>query len=217
MIKEKMKNFVCAMMAACSVLGASAQDLKEIPLNAPSKQCGTDMMAAFANRQSCRSYAAKELSLQQLSDLLWAANGVNRPEKGMRTAPSAVNYQDIDIYVCTAKGAYLYDAKANRLVPVTAEDLRKDVAGGQDFAAAAPVSLVLVSDLSKMRGGDTPQNRMLGAMDAGIVSQNVSIACAGLGLATVPRASMDRVSLARKLKLKAAQEPFLNHPVGFAE
>lgn len=109
-----MKNFVFAMMAACSIFGASAQDLQGISLNAPSKQCGTDVMTALANRQSCRSYADKELSLQQLSDLLWAANGVNRPEKGMRTAPSALNYQDVDIYVCTAKGAYLYDAKANK-------------------------------------------------------------------------------------------------------
>lgn len=212
-----MKNFVFAMMAACSIFGASAQDLQGISLNAPSKQCGTDVMTALANRQSCRSYADKELSLQQLSDLLWAANGVNRPEKGMRTAPSALNYQDVDIYVCTAKGAYLYDAKANKLVPVTNEDLRKDVAKGQDFAAVAPVSLVLVSDLSKMRGGDTPQNRLTGAMDTGIVSQNISIACAGMGLATVPRGTMDKEVLAQKLKLKVTQVPFLNHPVGFAK
>ena len=163
-----MKNFVFAMMAACSIFGASAQDLQGISLNAPSKQCGTDVMTAFANRQSCRSYADKELSL-------------------------------------------------NQLVPVTSEDLRKDVAKGQDFAAVAPVSLVLVSDLSKMRGGDTPQNRLTGAMDAGIVSQNISIACAGMGLATVPRGTMDKEVLAQKLKLKATQVPFLNHPVGFAE
>ena len=127
------------------------------------------------------------------------------------------SYQDVDIYVCTAKGAYLYDAKANKLVPVTSEDLRKDVAKGQEFAAVAPVSLVLVSDLSKMRGGDTPQNRLTGAMDTGIVSQNISIACAGMGLATVPRGTMDKEVLSQKLKLKATQVPFLNHPVGFAE
>ena len=210
-----MKNFVFAMMAACSIFGASAQDLQGISLNAPSKQCGTDVMTAFANRQSCRSYADKELSLQQLSDLLWAANGVNRPEKGMRTAPSALNYQDVDIYVCTAKGAYLYDAKANQLVPVTGEDLREDVAKGQDFAAVAPVSLVLVSDLSKMRGGDTPQNRLTGAMDAGIVSQNISIFCSAARLATVPRASMDINQLKKVLKLKESQVPMMNHPIGY--
>ncbi|MDD7560277.1 MAG: nitroreductase family protein, partial [Parabacteroides sp.] len=73
------------------------------------------------------------------------------------------------------------------------------------------------SDLSKMRGGDTPQNRLTGAMDTGIVSQNISIACAGMGLATVPRGTMDKEVLAQKLKLKATQVPFLNHPVGFAE
>ncbi len=215
--KKTMKKFVFAMMVVCSVFGANAQDLQGISLNAPSKQCGTDVMTAFANRQSCRSYAGKELSLQQLSDLLWAANGVNRPEKGMRTAPSALNYQDVDIYVCTAKGAYLYDARAAALVPVTGEDLRNDVAKGQDFAAEAPVLLILVSDVAKMRGGDTPQNRLTGAIDAGIVSQNISIACAGMGLSTVPRMTMDKDSLARKLNLKATQVPFLNHPVGFAK
>lgn len=171
-------------------------------------------MEAFAQRQSIRTYSDKELSTQELSDLLWAANGINRPEKGMRTAPSALNYQDVDIYVCMASGAYLYDAKRQQLVPVVQEDLRGIVGGAQAFVKQAPVVLVLVSDLSKMRGGDTEANRLIGAMDAGIVSENISIACAGLGLATVPRASMDKEQLAQKLKLKSTQVLLLNHPVG---
>lgn len=171
-------------------------------------------MEAFAQRQSIRTYSDKELSTQELSDLLWAANGINRPEKGMRTAPSALNYQDVDIYVCMASGAYLYDAKGQQLVPVVQEDLRGIVGGAQAFVKQAPVVLVLVSDLSKMRGGDTEANRLIGAMDAGIVSENISIACAGLGLATVPRASMDKEQLAQKLELKSTQVLLLNHPVG---
>ena len=154
------------------------------------------------------------LTDQELSDLLWAANGINRPESKKRTAPSALNYQDVDVYVCLEKGAYWYDAKANKLEPIINEDLRKLVANGQDFAASAPVVLVLTSDLSKMKGGDTETNRLLGAMDAGIVSQNISLACAGLGLATVPRGTMDKASLAKKLRLKDSQVLLLNHPVG---
>lgn len=171
-------------------------------------------MEAFAQRQSTRSFTEKELSTQELSDLLWAANGINRPDKGMRTAPSALNYQDIDIYVCKKEGAYLYNAKTNKLEPIIAEDLRGWVAGQQAFVKSAPVVLVLVSDLSKMRGGNTESNRMIGAMDAGIVSENISIACAGLGFVTVPRASMDKEELSRKLQLKDSQILLLNHPVG---
>ena len=105
-------------------------------------------MKALSDRHSDREYAAKELSLQDLSDLLWAANGINRPD-GKRTAPSALNKQDIDIYVIMKEGAYLYDAKANSLQPIAKGDHRAAVAGSQDFVKSAPVSLVLVSDLSR--------------------------------------------------------------------
>ncbi len=210
-----MRKVITMFLAACALsCGVAAQELSPIPLNAPTQKGGLTVMEAFAQRQSIRTYSDKELSTQELSDLLWAANGINRPEKGMRTAPSALNYQDVDIYVCMASGAYLYDAKRQQLVPVVQEDLRGIVGGAQAFVKQAPVVLVLVSDLSKMRGGDTEANRLIGAMDAGIVSENISIACAGLGLATVPRASMDKEQLAQKLKLKSTQVLLLNHPVG---
>ena len=103
--------------------------------------------------------------------MLWAANGINRPELGKRTAPSAVNAQDIDIYVCMKDGAYLYDAKENSLKRITTEDLRPAVAGGQDFVKEAPVSVVLVSDISRFPGEDVQRKTLMGAMDAGIVSE----------------------------------------------
>lgn len=208
-----MKNLIISLLAICSMGYMQAQDLKPIQLNAPTPKGGLTVMEAFAQRQSTRSFT-EELSTQELSDLLWAANGINRPDKGMRTAPSALNYQDIDIYVCKKEGAYLYNAKTNKLEPIIAEDLRGWVAGQQAFVKSAPVVLVLVSDLSKMRGGNTESNRMIGAMDAGIVSENISIACAGLGFVTVPRASMDKEELSRKLQLKDSQILLLNHPVG---
>ena len=212
-----MRNFIFTLLACGSILGVSAQDSKNITLNAPSKQRGTDIMETFAKRQSYRSYSTKELSLQDLSDVLWAANGINRPAKGMRTAASAMNFQDIDIYVCTKDGAYFYDPKGNKLNLIIAEDLRKVVAGGQDYVLDAPVSLVLVSDFSKMNNGNSEQCHLFGALDAGIVSQNISIICAGLGLATIPRASMDKVTLSKKLKLKTNQVLYLNHPIGFTK
>ncbi len=210
-----MKNFVFTCLAVCALSGqVIAQELTPISLRTPRTSGGTTILEAFLHRQSTRVYTPEMLSEQELSDLLWAANGINRPESQKRTAPSALNYQDVDIYVCLEKGAYRYDAIGNCLNPIVAEDLRPLVANGQDFVTSAPVVLVLTSDLSKMRGGDTELNRLIGAMDAGIVSENISIACAGLGLATVPRATMDKETLAQKLKLKSTQILLLNHPVG---
>ena len=172
-----------------------AQDLKAIKLSSPDKNRGSSIMKALSDRHSDREYAAKELSLQDLSDLLWAANGINRPD-GKRTAPSALNKQDIDIYVIMKEGAYLYDAKANSLQPIAKGDHRAAVAGSQDFVKSAPVSLVLVSDLSRF----------------GNIADHT---CAATGLATVPRATMDQAALKRILKLTDSQLPIMNNPVGY--
>lgn len=193
----------------------NAQNLKEIRLNTPDKTRGANIMKAFANRHSDREFANKDLNIQDLSDLLWAANGINRPSDGKRTAPSALNKQDIDVYVIKQDGAYLYDAKQHSLKPITAGDHRSAVAGGQDFVKTAPVCLVYVSDLSRFGKDISEQTRLMGAMDAGIVSQNVNIFCAGVGLSTVPRASMDQNTLKKLLKLSDSQIPMMNNPVGY--
>jgi SagB-type dehydrogenase family enzyme len=190
-----------------------AQDLKKIQLNNPDKNRGSSVMKALSDRRSDRAYADKALSLQDLSDLLWAANGINRPD-GKRTAPSALNKQDIDIYVIMKEGAYLYDAKSNSLQPIAKGDHRGAVAGGQDFVKTAPVSLVLVSDLSRF-GKITDHVKLMAAVDAGCVSQNINIFCSAVGLATVPRASMDMNALKQILKLTENQLPLINNPVGY--
>ncbi len=191
----------------------NAQDLKVIKLNAPDKTRGVSVMAAFANRHSDRKFATKALRAQDLSDLLWAANGINRAD-GKRTAPSALNKQDIDIYVVMKEGAYLYDAKAHALSPVAKGDYRASVGGGQDFVKNAPVVLVLVSDLSRF-GNLGDHVKTMAALDAGIVVQNICVCCAGLGLSTVPRASMDKDALKKALKLSDSQELMMNTPVGY--
>ena len=194
--------------------GAYAQTLSPIQLKAPEKKAGLSVMETLANRHSTREFSNKNLTLQELSNLLWAANGINRPEKGMRTAPSAMNAQEVDVYVCMEEGAFLYDAKSNQLQPVIQEDLRGLVGGKQTFVKNAPVVLLMVSDLSKLPGGNSEQTKLMAAIDAGIVSQNISIACSGLGLITVPRASMEKEALAQKLKLKSTQLLLMNNPVG---
>lgn len=192
-----------------------AQDLKTIRLNTPDKTRGNSVMQALSDRHSDREYAAKDLSLQDLSDLLWAANGINRPD-GKRTAPSALNKQDIDIYVIMKAGAYRYDAQTNSLQPVAKGDHRFAVAGGQEFVKSAPVSLVLVSDLSRF-GNMTDRTKLMAAVDAGIVCQNINVFCASVGLATVPRATMDQAALKRILKLTDNQLPIMNNPVGYPQ
>lgn len=209
-----MKKIVLSLFAACMLSGVSAQSLSPIQLKAPEKKAGLSVMETLANRHSTRQFSNKELTLQELSNLLWAANGINRPEKGMRTAPSAMNAQEVDVYVCMKEGAYFYDAKSNQLKPVIQEDLRGLVAGKQDIVKSAPVVLLLVSDLSKLPGGNSEHSKLMAAVDVGIVSQNISIACSGLGLITVPRGSMDKDALAQKLKLKDTQMLLMNSPVG---
>ena len=168
-------------------------------------------MRALQQRKSERAYAKKTIDKQTLSTLLWAACGYNRPAERRITAPSVINAQDICVYVCLPDGAYRYDPDQQALELVVKEDLRPRVAGRQDFAKSAPVCLVLVSRLGKFR----KPRREYGAMDAGYVSENICLACTALGLATVPRATMDIDALRQQLRLGDQDVLLLNHPVGY--
>jgi SagB-type dehydrogenase family enzyme len=190
-----------------------AQSAKDIKLNVPNKKTGSPFMQALADRASVREFSTKELSVQQLSDLLWAANGVSRAD-GRRTAPSAMNRQDVDVYVIMKSGAYLYDANNNILKLVAEGDFREYVAGRQTSVKDAPVSLVLVSDLSRF-GKSDDKTKLFAAVDVGTVCQNINVFCAATGLATVPRASMDEDKLKEVLKLTDNQLLLMNNPVGY--
>ena len=207
------KRTIAIATLLCATLSYS-QDLKPIELKKPDMTRKTTLMNALSKRMSVRAYSPKMISIQELSDLLWAANGINRPD-GKRTAPSARNAQDIDVYVLTAEGAYLYNAQKNLLEPVVKGDLRGHIWAQQEFVAAAPVNIMLVSDLSRFPSGDDAQRASFAAMDAGIVSQNISLFCAAAGLATVPRALIDTQKMAEVLKLKESQRVIMNHPVGY--
>ena len=152
--------------------------------------------------------------MQVLSNMLWAACGVNRPESGKRTAPSAVNWQEIDTYVATADGLYLYDAKAHILKPVLAGDIRA-ATGRQTFVKDAPVNLIFVADFSRMGKATTEDKVFYSATDTGFISQNVYLYCASEGLATVVRGAVDKEKLAKVMKLRPDQKVILAQSVGY--
>ena len=191
-----------------------AQDLKPIQLPAPQKTGGKPLMQALMERKTMRDFSPRELPLQMLSDLLWAAAGINRPDTGGRTAPTAKNMQEIDIYVAKAEGLYLYDAKNNILTPVLSGDIRA-LTGKQPFVKNAPVNLVYVADLSKMGGMPADAVNFYSATDAGFISENVYLFCASSGLATVVRGWVDKPSLAKAMKLRADQNIILAQTVGY--
>jgi len=198
------------MLLVASVL-CSAQEAISLPK--PQMEGGKSLMQALKERQSGREFSPEKLSPQVLSNLLWAAWGVNRPD-GRRTAPSASNRMEVDIYVATAEGLYLYDAKAHSLQPVVNEDVRAQT-GKQPFVATAPVNLVYVADFAKMGKGSEENKVFYSAADTGFIAQNVYLFCASEGLVTVVRGMLDRAPLAAAMKLRPDQRIILGQTVGY--
>jgi len=210
-----MKIFPLLILAATVSFAQLSGQKIELPK--PSLDKGHSVMKSLSLRKSAAAQdfqKAKDLSLAEISDLLWAANGVNRASEGKRTAPSAMNTQEIDVYILAKTGAYFYDAKTHSLNLVANGDLRAMGAGSQAVFADAPLNVLLVADVGKFAHGDDAAKQRLGALDAGIVSQNISLFCSGTGLITRVRASMDAQGLIKALKLTPSQIPMLNHPIG---
>lgn len=193
---------------------AAAQALAAVQLPAPRMNGGRPLMQALAARATSREFAPDPLPPQLLADLLWAAWGVNRPDSGKRTAPSAHDWQETDVYVVTAAGAYLYDARAGRLTAVAAGDLRA-LAGVQAFVKEAPVTLVFVADTARMKGAAPNMVQSYAWADTAFVAENVYLFCASAGLATGVRAMVDRPPLAKALKLAPSQLITLAQCVGY--
>ena len=233
----KVQHLVCLLVfsgfASVCAQQAQTQELQAIKLAEPNKKGGLPAMEALSIRASVGGWSDKELSPQDLSDLLWAANGINRPDIKKRTAASAMNAQDVDIYVFMKTGVYIYDAANHALNPVVSGDHREEIRmapggarpGGPPAGAPgrgpgaqgspAPVNLILISDTSRFGAGTPELKYEWGAIDTGIVSQNIALFCAAKGLGTRPRASISKDTLRKLLKLKDTQFPFLEHPVGY--
>lgn len=184
-----------------------------IVLPPPDQSGGMPLMLALSRRRSGREFAEQPLSLQQLSDLLWAADGINRPEIHEHTAPSAMNVQEIDIHVALASGLYRYDAERHLLDLVASADARA-VTGLQDFVDSAPVDLVYVADFGRMKLIPERRRAEYAAVCAGAITQNVYLYCASAGLATVVRGLFDEPALASALGLEPHQHIVLAQTVG---
>jgi len=193
----------------------TAQELKPITLPAPQTTGGKPLMEALKLRHSTREFAPDKLSMQTISSLLWAGWGINRPD-GSRTAPSASNRQELDVYVVMESGAYMYDAKANILKPVAGGDLRK-LAGQQPFVATAPLNLVYLADWTRWPGDEENNKMTTGIANTAFIAENVYLFCASEGLSAVIRAMIPKEELAKALHLRSDQRITLSQTIGYAK
>lgn len=212
-----MKKTIIAGLALSATISCAAQD---ITLPQPeTNQKTLTLTEALATRHSVREYSNRPLTMQEISNLCWAANGVSR-DADHRTAPSAMNRKEIRLFVFTAQGTYEYIAQDNKLSTIDQQDNRALVAGtkgfSQDFVLQAPVSLVMVIDFD-LFGQKNERAVMMGCVDAGNVSENINLYCQAAGLATVPRATMDTDGIRKALHLTDNQLPIMNNPVGFSK
>jgi SagB-type dehydrogenase family enzyme len=210
------RSFCVRLLLAAALISSTlaAQGLKPIDLPKPDTSGGKPLMQVLKDRTSAREFRADKLPLQVLSNLLWAAWGINRADSGGRTAPSANNWQEIDIYAAMADGLYLYDAKDHRLQPILADDIRA-MTGSQPYVGEAPVNLVFVADFSRMLRSTEENKIFYSAANTGFISQNVYLYCTSEGLATVVRGTVDRAALAKLMKLRPEQKITLAQSVGF--
>ncbi|MDI6741846.1 MAG: SagB/ThcOx family dehydrogenase [Smithella sp.] len=185
-----------------------------IKLPAPQLDGGKSLMQALKERRSERSFSPKKIPVNVLSNMLWAACGINRPDAGKRTAPSAMNRQSIHIYVALQEGLFLYDAKTHVLKPIISQDIRA-LTGKQSFVAQAPLTLIYVADFKKMGNISDDEKNFYAATDTGFISQNVYLFCAAEGLGTVVRGSIDKDALAKTMKLGDHQKIVLAQSVGY--
>ncbi len=192
---------------------ASAEPGKPIALPAPRTDGGVSLRAALQNRRSSREFADRPLPLPLLSDLLWAAYGINRPASGDRTAPSWRHAIVVDLYVATASGVCLYAPKEHELRPLLSADLRAQT-GVQDYVGKAPLELVYVADGAQMGQINDDERRLWASVDTGFIGQNVYLLAAAEGLATVFRASVP-TKLAGTLGLPASRFITAAQSVGY--
>ncbi len=213
MMTRRHANVGILATAAVAGVAADAGAQTAITLPAPRQDGGMPLMSALKLRRSTREYATRPLSRQTLSDLLWAAFGINRPS-GDRTAPYWRHVMVIDVYAAMADGVFLYDPKAHALQPHLPKDIRA-ATGLQDFVASAPLDLVYVAHGERMQDVSPEERRLYASVDAGFIGQNVYLFCASEGLASVFRGAVDYARLAREMKLPKDQFVTFAQTVGY--
>ena len=215
-LKKKTRVFVTILVLFIASGFNYAQELKPIPLPQPQTEIGKPLMQVLMLRKSTRSFTSEKLQIQELSNILWAAAGINRPESGKRTAPSAMNWQEIDVYVVMQEGAYVYNAKENVLKPIANGDLR-GFCGVQDFVKLAPVNLVYVADYRKIKQINDEAKYLYIPADCGFMAQNVYLYCASQSLSVVVRGMIERDKLSKALNLNKDQAVLLSQTIGYGK
>jgi SagB-type dehydrogenase family enzyme len=209
----KLTLWLVLLSASSVLMGADAAF--DGPLPAPHRTGGKPVMQALQERHSTREFKPDALSPQQMSDLLWAAFGINRPEIEHRTAPSAVNAQDVDVYIALAGGLYRYDAKPHRMVKVSDVDVRP-LSTGQPFGKVAPIQLIYVSDYARMAKIKPELRALYSGVDTGCIVQNVYLFCASENLACVVH-ELDREPMAKAMNLRDDQHIVVAQAVGLTQ
>ncbi len=171
------------------------------------------LQSLLQKRRSVREFRPEPLPMPVISRLLWSAFGINRPD-GKRTAPSARNRQEIDIYVATSNGLSVYDAKENTVKLILPQDIR-EITGTQSYAGQAPLNLVYVADSARMGATTKEETIFYSAANTGFICQNVYLFCAAEGLGTTVRAAIDKPLLAQTMKLRPDQIITLAQSVGY--
>jgi SagB-type dehydrogenase family enzyme len=190
-----------------------AQESNDIQLPVATKTGGKPLMETLNKRSSDRSFSTKELSLQELSDLLWAANGINRPESGKRTAPTAMNWQDTEVYAILRSGIYKYNPKDQKLELIRSGNFMK-YAGKQDFVENAALNLVIISDTSKMKNASKEDMLLYAGIHAGAIVQNIYLYCASAGFNTVTRRYVDITELSKVMGLSPEKLIVITQTIG---
>jgi len=213
-----MKKHILFLLVIVAINGSMVSLIaQDIVLPSPDKTGGKPLMQALNERQTTRSFTKDSLTLQQLSDLLWAGFGINRPDQGKKTAPSAMNWQEIEIYLTMATGTYVYKPESHSLKFVNNKDLRKET-GSQDFVADAPLNIVYVADLGKRgkkEGEEVKDSDLfMTYADAAFIAQNIYLYCASSNLGCVVRGGVPDNNLATELGLRPDQRIIMAHTVG---
>lgn len=205
---------LCVLALTIAPGSGIAAELKTIQLVKPQMDGGRLLMHVLKERKSSRDFSERKLPIRVLSNLLWAASGINRMGSNKRTVPSTMNWQEIDIYVATKEGLYLYNPQQHRLEPVLQQDIRP-LTGTQTYVVDAPINLVYVADFAKMGNAVKESKDFYAAVDTGFIVQNVYLYCASEGLATIVRAMINREPLTQAMKLRPEQRIILAQSVGY--
>ncbi len=207
------KVIIFIFIVSLSLSNGIGQIIEKISLPEPPKTGGMPLFEALSKRQSSRELNPRELEINRISDLLWAAYGINRPD-GRRTAPSAHNWQETDIYIITPSGWYIYGPVQHVLLKMGNEDIREH-AGNQDHIKTAPLILIYVADFARMKDTNDENRVFCSAVGAGCISQNTYLYCASEGLSTVVFGQVNKEKLREFFNLKDDQKITLGQAVGY--